>query len=335
MKPIPVVFHLGPLQIHTYGIGLAVTFWFSLVYMRRRFRAVGLPWEWLNAAFLWVIGAALVGARVVHVVANLGYYRHNPAEIFTVWHGGLSSFGGLLFGVPTGVWLKRRHAPEIRTLTALDVAAPVLMAAWALGRLLGPQLMVNGGGHPTSAWYGMRYACTPGAHFWHGVDTCQASGFTGPVIPVPLFQSAECFAIFVILRWIEERTRRQPPGVMVAAFAGLWGVVRFTDEFFWLATPRLWDAVEVTGLVLAAAGWLAVAMLLGHRRRQPQPAGGGGQPSSQAPEGGFAGFGEGREGMDQLDQQGQRDRGPDGQSRLPDPLVGLRADGGGPEEDPG
>jgi prolipoprotein diacylglyceryltransferase len=26
VKPIPVSFHIGPLEVHTYGIGLAITF---------------------------------------------------------------------------------------------------------------------------------------------------------------------------------------------------------------------------------------------------------------------------------------------------------------------
>ena len=242
-------FHLGPFHIHTYGIGLALTFWFALWYMRRRFRAVGYPWEWLNRAFLWVIAAAIVGARAVHVIANFSFYEHNLSQILAVWHGGLSSFGGLLLGVPTGIWFQRRYAPGITTWAALDVAAPVLMASWALGRLLGPQLMIDGGGHPTDAWYGLSYA-----------------GQVGERIPVPLFQSIECFFIFLILRWIEERTRRQPPGIMLAAFAGLWGIVRFTDEFFWLAVPRLWDAVEVTAIILAVAGWATLAWMLLRRR---------------------------------------------------------------------
>ena len=38
MKPIPVDFHIGSLQIHTYGIGLALTFWFSLRYFEHRLR---------------------------------------------------------------------------------------------------------------------------------------------------------------------------------------------------------------------------------------------------------------------------------------------------------
>ena len=52
MRPIPVLFHLGPLQIHTYGIGLAVTFIFAAWYLGRRFRRAGYPWRWVgDAAF--------------------------------------------------------------------------------------------------------------------------------------------------------------------------------------------------------------------------------------------------------------------------------------------
>lgn len=254
MKPIPVVFHIGPLQVHTYGVGLAVTFWFALEYMRRRLKARQLPDEWLSGAFLWVIGAAIVGARLVHVVANLSFYTSEPSQIPLIWHGGLSSFGGLLFGVPTGIWFQRRYCPQLGTWRALDIAAPVLMASWAVGRLLGPQLMIRGGGRPTTAWYGLSYA-----------------GQVGHRIPVPLFQAAECTVIWAALVLLDRRTDDpdRTPGVVLAGMAALWGLARFGDEYLWLAVPRLWDAVEVTGLILAAGGSAGLALLLrrGARRR--------------------------------------------------------------------
>ncbi len=252
MKPIPVAFHLGPLQVHTYGIGLALTFWFSYWYFVRRADSQGEPTEWVASAFLWIVVASIVGARVVSVVANLHYYAHHPGDILAVWHGGLSSFGGLAFAVPTGVALARRRCPELVIARGLDLVAPVLMAAWGVGRLLGPQLMIDGGGHPTHAWYGMAYA-----------------GQVGDRIPVPLFQSAESFGVFVVLILIERRVRNRPPGFLLAGLAAFWGVTRFFDEYFWLAVPRLWDAVEAFSLLLSAAGFAAMAIMWArHRRRQ-------------------------------------------------------------------
>ena len=78
MKPIPVAFHIGPLQVHTYGIGLALTFWFGFVYFERRLRKNGYPTDWFVPVFLWVILAAVVGARAMHVLSNLSYYTQGP-----------------------------------------------------------------------------------------------------------------------------------------------------------------------------------------------------------------------------------------------------------------
>lgn len=246
MKPIPVVFHLGPLTVHTYGIGLAITFYFAFRYYERRLRNNGYDSQWLQRSFLWIIGAAVVGARIVHVVANASYYVHNPGEIVLIWHGGLSSFGGLALAIPTALYLKHRYAPELPVATAFDLVSPVLISAWAIGRLLGPQLMINGGGRPTTAWYGMKYA-----------------GEVGYRIPVPLFQAAEDFILFLILLRLEKylRSHNAPRGALAGFALLLWSFPRFWDEYFWLAVPKLWDAVEVFSIILIIVSSIYLILL--------------------------------------------------------------------------
>lgn len=264
MRPVPVAFHLGPLLLHTYGIGLAVTFWFAYRYFERRLKTRGYRTDWVLGLFIAVTVAAIVGARAMHVLANLSYYRADPAQVFAIWHGGLSSWGGLLLAVPTGVAYVRRRCPELRFGAAMDIVAPVLAAAWSMGRLLGPQLMVAGGGHPTHQWFGMYYA-----------------GQVGKRLPVPIFQSAEDFAIFCVLLYVERRIRRAaagtagalgegmahpPSGAVVGTGMVLWGIERVLDEKLWLAYPgQLGDVlVEAAGVALAVAG---VVVLLRTRRR--------------------------------------------------------------------
>ena len=255
MKPIPVSFHIGPLLVHTYGIGLAVTFWFAYRYFERRLRRRGYPTAWVTGMFLWVVVSSIVGARALHVVSNWSYYSADPGQILSIWHGGLSSFGGLLFGVPTGLLLARRRCPQLGVLTALDVVAPVLMAAWGVGRLLGPQLMVAGGGAPTTAWYGMYYA-----------------GETGRRVPVPIIQSIDSFVIFGLLLLVERYLRRRPTGLVLSVAMGLWGLARFLEEHFWLGTHAQVGSsqsesgigpvlVQGAGLALFAAGILTALWL--------------------------------------------------------------------------
>jgi phosphatidylglycerol:prolipoprotein diacylglycerol transferase len=255
VKPIPVSFNIWKLKIHTYGIGLAITFWFAFRYFERRLRDRGYPWQWLAGAFVWIIVAAIVGARAVHVLANLSYYENDPGQILAIWNGGLSSFGGLIGGIPTGLILARKRCPTLPTIKALDIVAPVLMAAWGVGRLLGPQLMVAGGGHPTSQWFGMYYA-----------------GEAGKRLPVPIFQSIESFVIWGILILIEKRVPNRPTGFILAATMGLWGLSRFAEEHLWLSDTSHVGSflVQAAGLALCAAGIVTMALLWRKSRRNPQ-----------------------------------------------------------------
>jgi len=256
VKPIPVAFHIGPLEVHTYGIGLAITFWFAYRYFERRLRNAGYPWRWLTGVFLWIVVASIAGARLLHVLANASYYKANPSQILAVWHGGLSSFGGLLFGIPVGVILARRRCPELPSLRALDLVSPVLMAAWGVGRLLGPQLMVAGGGKQTTAWYGLQYA-----------------GQAGKRVPVPLIQAFDSFVIFGILMLLEHYIRRRPTGFILSATAALWGLARFFEENVFLRQNDHQGAslVQGAGLALFVVGLVAMAVLWRRRRPDPEP----------------------------------------------------------------
>jgi len=316
MKPIPVAFHIGPLEVHTYGIGLALTFWFAYVYFGRRLADRGYRTDWLAGMFLWVVLAAVAGARTLHVLANLSYYTHNPGDVLAIWHGGLSSFGGLLFAVPTGIILARRGCPELPTGRALDLIAPVLMAAWAMGRLLGPQLMVAGGGHPTHQWFGMYY-----------------SGQVGRRIPVPVIQALEDFAVFCLLIFIERRLDRwpdgsvrigYPTGVVLGTAMVAWGIERAVDEHLWLAEDgHLGSAlVQLAGISLVIAG---AALLVSARRRWRRWEAATLPPGAPGAPGGTDGSGApgGTDGSGAVDPVGTGD--PDGRLR---PSGGARSTAG-------
>jgi prolipoprotein diacylglyceryltransferase len=258
MKPIPVSFHIGPLEVHTYGIGLAITFWFAYRYFERRLRRAGFETDWLAGVFVWIIVSAIVGARTLHVLSNLSLYSHNLGDVLAIWHGGLSSFGGLLFAVPVGIWLTHKRCPELDIGRALDIVAPVLLAAWAMGRLLGPQLMVDGGGHATHQWFGMYY-----------------SGQVGKRLPVPIFQALEDFSVYLVLIALERRLNRwrngtsrsgYPTGAVLGTAMVLWGIERTLDEHLWLGEEGHLGSllVQIAGLLLVVGG---LALLVRTRRR--------------------------------------------------------------------
>ena len=271
MKPIPVVFHIGPLQVHTYGIGLALTFWFGFVYFERRLRKNGYPTDWFVPVFLWIILAAVVGARAMHVLSNLSYYTQNPGDVFAIWHGGLSSFGGLLLAVPVGIILTRRRCPEL----------PLGRGARP-GRSRPPGLLGPGPtARPPAHGGGRRPPDPPVVR-----DVLRRPG--GSRLPVPIFQALEDFTVYLILIAIERRLDRwpngrpgtgYPSGIVIGTAMVLWGIERSLDEHLWLGEDgRLGsDLVQLAGVLLVIGGAIVLLRtrarwkqwLLTHQPRVP------------------------------------------------------------------
>ena len=131
---------------------------------------------------------------------------------------------------------------------ALDLVAPVLAIAWAVGRLLGPQLMYQGGGYATRAWYGMAYA-----------------GQAGKRVPVPIIQAIECTIIWLLALWIERLIAKRggPLGVVLTAVITLYGLARFNDEYVLLPHGTSGDiAVEYASIAFVVVGALLAGWLV-------------------------------------------------------------------------
>jgi prolipoprotein diacylglyceryltransferase len=239
-------FHVGPLVFHIYGFGLAIAAYVCYLYCRRRLQRHGFDVAPFAKFAVALIVAGLLGARLAHIATNWSYYAAHPVRWIELWQGGLASFGGLALAVPVGLWLQRRWWPGSSLARFCDAMVPALIAGWALGRVLGPQFMVDGGGHLTHQWFGLPYA-----------------GQVGKRVPVPLIQGAEDALLWLALLALERRGAANRTGVITAAGMIVWGLVRALDERLLLGQQSHSGSlgVQIAGLVLAAGG----AVLLAHQ----------------------------------------------------------------------
>ena len=238
MAGLPLDWHIGPFTFHLYGLGLALAALAAYEYARKRLASADINLEPFAAWTGWVLVSGLLGARVAHVATNWSLYRHHPADMLAVWNGGLASFGGLALAIPVGLILLRRWWPGLDALAFTDALIPALLVGWALGRVLGPQFMVAGGGHRTHQWFGLQY-----------------QGQVGKRVPVPLIQGFEDGLMALVLvrgpAWIQARRGRVTGLAMVA-----WGIIRALDERLLLGENSHSGSlgVQLAGLVLAAGG---------------------------------------------------------------------------------
>ena len=107
----PVVFHLGPFPVRSYGIALAISFLLGCGLALRRARAGRYSEDLMFGLFFWIIAAAIVGARAHFVLAHPAAFA-NPVDAFRLWDGGLTLYGGLLAAVlASWLYLARHRTP--------------------------------------------------------------------------------------------------------------------------------------------------------------------------------------------------------------------------------
>jgi phosphatidylglycerol:prolipoprotein diacylglycerol transferase len=100
----PVAIALGPIAIRWYALayvaGIVGGWWYS-----RRLAADPALWgdvkrpttADMDDQIVWIALGIVLGGRIGYVLFyNLGSYLENPAEILTVWRGGMSFHGGFL-----------------------------------------------------------------------------------------------------------------------------------------------------------------------------------------------------------------------------------------------
>jgi prolipoprotein diacylglyceryl transferase len=133
-------------EFRLYGLMIALGVIIGLELVRRRWQARGGDPEDMSAIALWVVPAALVGARLYHVITDNQLYRGhwfdspNPwssdPELnspLAIWKGGLGIPGGLALGLIFGLWAAHRRG--IRLGPAVDAVAPAVPLGQAIGRL--------------------------------------------------------------------------------------------------------------------------------------------------------------------------------------------------------
>lgn len=125
----PILFRIGSFEITSFGALVAIAALVGLRLFRRELKRTGLPETAIDAGFAGVFGG-LVGAKLWWSVE---FFGSAPLLSLLFSRGGLSWFGGLTFGLASGLFMIRlKRLPLLATLAA---AAPALAVGHAIGRI--------------------------------------------------------------------------------------------------------------------------------------------------------------------------------------------------------
>jgi phosphatidylglycerol:prolipoprotein diacylglycerol transferase len=154
--PQPVL-HLGPLQIHAFGVlaALAVVVGGRVILLRAHRQ--GIPVEQMFQFCCWTYLSALVGAVLSKLVLdNFPAFFLDPEHAFRS-NLGFRSVGGVAGGFLGGLlWCRLRRLSLFEAMRRLDIVAYATPLAWMIGRL-GCTLAHDHRGLFTTSWIAVQF----------------------------------------------------------------------------------------------------------------------------------------------------------------------------------
>ena len=113
-SPHTGVVHIGPLQLHMYGLTLLVAILAAIALTGRRWVALGGEWDLVTRVAVWGVGFGVLGARLYHDVTSWSEVPNPKWQgMWEVWKGGLGIWGGILFGALAGAVVIRRAGASV------------------------------------------------------------------------------------------------------------------------------------------------------------------------------------------------------------------------------
>jgi phosphatidylglycerol:prolipoprotein diacylglycerol transferase len=251
----PTLVTLGPLVITWHGVFTAVGVLAGILLAVRLGAERGFAEDDILSVALWSVIGGILGARLLHIIDQWGYYAQDPMAILRINEGGLAIFGSVVFGPLVGAIYSRWRGFSIPRL--LDVGTAPLVLGMAIGRIGD---IINGehhgspaGGFPLSVRY--THPNTLGE-----IDR--------PVHLAVGYEMLLDLAIFAILmRW---RWKLPYEGMMFWLFAALYSFGRFFVTFYRQDTIfafNLTQAQVMSFLVGAAAVWVMIFQAARARKR--------------------------------------------------------------------
>jgi len=201
-------------DVHWYGIMYLLSFlvvYFSLPRLQRH-REISLSGEQWSTVVSWAVVGVILGGRLGYVLFyGLPFYLQNPLEIFAVWHGGMSSHGGMLGLIAAMLLVCRKYS--IPFLALADIAVIPAAIGLALGRM-GNFINLELYGTVTTLPWGIAIP-----------------GVEGLRHPTQLYAVAKDLAIAIVCFVHVSRIPYKRNGQTFAVFLMMYAVLRFTVEY--------------------------------------------------------------------------------------------------------
>ena len=254
----PILFKLGSWPIYAYGVLLALAYLAGLQVAVVRARRMGLDGSRVMDLGIYLIIAALIGAKLMLVLIDFRYFASEPREVLSLVRAGGVFYGGLIAAFVTALFLMPRYG--LPTWTTADAIAPGIAVGHVIGRV-GCLLAGCCYGSPTSVPWAVTFT-DPAATANVGTP------LDVPLHPTQLYDAgAELIILAVLLT--TERKGTVFPGRTFWIYVLLYALSRFVVEFFRGDERGMLSVLSTSQVVSILAVPVAIAMWRRLRAQDP------------------------------------------------------------------
>ncbi len=242
------------------------------------------PHQLVSTLIMWAAVWGFLGAKIFHNLEYLDDFMKDPIEGLLSFSG-LTFYGGLIFGGAAVLYHANKYG--IKWVHMLDVGAPGMMLAYAVGRI---GCHMSGDGDwgientaPKPSWLSWAPDWVWSFKYPHNVvhEGVPIPGCVGdycnqlplPVYPTPFYEVVICLALFAFLWSI--RSKIKIPGLMWSIYLILNGMERFTIELIrvnskYHAFGLNFTQAELISFILVILGISGAIWSVQYARKHPE-----------------------------------------------------------------
>jgi phosphatidylglycerol:prolipoprotein diacylglycerol transferase len=213
----PEILHIGALHLRFYGLALTVSFLIGTHLAIKRARRSNVPEDFVVWLALVILLLAVVGSRALYVVTHWAEFGDGFSNVFMLWEGGLTMYGGVVAAVVGGIAFIRSRGFPVWEVT--DILTPSLALGEAITRI---GCFMNGCcfGIPTRLPWGVVFP----------EDSFAAAVFGMAAIhPSQLYSAGLALLVLGFVLWLDRRRRFE--GQLFWSYILTSAIARFFIDF--------------------------------------------------------------------------------------------------------
>lgn len=209
------LFSIGPIEIHGYGVMIAIGVLAAFLVADYRSKRNGLDPDQIFFMAMWGLAGGFLGAKLLYYITIWREILNDPSRLLDNFGGGFVVYGGILGGILAAYLYAR--VKKMDFLRYLDLAVPSIALAQGFGRI---------GCFLAGCCYGLESSCPISITF-------QNSDFAPngvSLLPTQLISSGLNFLNFIVLLLLAKRLKGK--GQVAGLYLIFYSVGRFILEFF-------------------------------------------------------------------------------------------------------